>query len=79
MKDALGNDIVIGNTYGYSSSSGGWSHTVVGTAISFTPKGKVTIKVIATNTFLYGEPSDYQKVTAEKINISTHMVFPVQL
>ena len=52
---------------------------VIGEAVGFTPKGKVTLTTKHIKNFLYGESTDYQRVSAEKINISCHMVFPVDI
>jgi hypothetical protein len=78
LVDALGNPIVIGGTYGYSTNKGGWSRTVVGTAMSTTPTGRVSLQVIRAETFLYGNKSEYNP-GGEKSSIRSHMLFPVQL
>jgi hypothetical protein len=44
-KDAFGNPIVLGQTYGYTQNSNGVTHTFYGEALRFTAKGYLSIKV----------------------------------
>lgn len=74
--DAIGNPIEIGKTYGYSTSSGGWARTVIGSATKITEKGNVALAVIKVNRFLYGDPSE-SRDDAKTVSIRTHMVFPI--
>lgn len=81
MKDALGNDIVIGNFYGYTSTSGGFARTVLGTATHLTKK-KVAVKVEYTKRFLYGEEiKDHKEAfginQAEQVAVNGYLLFPV--
>jgi ribosome biogenesis protein Nip4 len=77
MKDALGNDIVVGNFYGYTSTSGGFARTVLGTVTHLT-KQKVAVKVEYVNRFLYGKPikDDYGN-RAEQVAVHGYLLFPV--
>lgn len=55
-QDALGNDIVLGNKYGYSNSTSGRQTVVVGVATKvFAGKFKATLAVEDRKNFLYGE------------------------
>lgn len=53
MKDALGNDVVIGNRYGYTTGNNGILRVVVGAAVKLTEQ-KVMIKVEKLTTYAYG-------------------------
>jgi hypothetical protein len=75
--DAIGNPVVLSKTYGYSQQSGGWTTTVVGEAIKETAKG-ITLRVITRRRFMYGDPSDFSYATAEKVNVSSIILFPVE-
>ena len=78
MKDALGNEIVLGNNYGYSTSSSGNAMVVIGTAEKLTPQ-KVAIKVTSRRFFLYAEETDsptYRNL-AEVVHIASFHLFPV--
>jgi len=77
--DALGNEIVMGQLYGYSTSSSERARTVVGRAVKFTPKNSLTLAVEKVGNFLYGQP--YEKTwgdDADTVSIRAHMVFPVK-
>jgi hypothetical protein len=78
LVDALGNPIVIGGVYGYSTSKSGWSRTVVGTATNITPSGRVSLDVLRAETFLYGNKSNHNP-GGERSSIRSYMLFPVQL
>ena len=58
MNDALRDPIVIGNRYGYSTSSSGFISVTIGTAVRITGKDqlKVTLEDLTTNRYLYGGP-----------------------
>lgn len=51
--DALGQPIIIGDTYGYSDTSSGFTYVVIGKAKKITEKGFVTIQAILKKTQLY--------------------------
>lgn len=75
--DALGNDIIIGAKYGYSSTKDGWSSTVIGIATRFTPSGKVTLENISRKRYLYARSSELWGNEKDKVNINPHILFPV--
>lgn len=60
MTDALGDDIVIGNVYGYSQMSNGHIAIIVGVADGLTEK-KVRINKSYTRSGIYGEAGDWKK------------------
>ena len=75
--DALGNEIIVGNLYGYSRNDGGFSHVTIGQAVG-AKNGKVRLTGCAVTRFLYGEPTDHR--LGERpgdVSIRSSMVFPV--
>lgn len=54
-KDALGNEIVFGEKYGYSSNHGVMTSVKIGIAIKFTPKGLLTMTVEINKKAAYNE------------------------
>lgn len=74
--DALENPIVIGDTYGYTSSENGFSKVTIGRASKFTTTGKVTLTDIKVRRFLYGKKIDCDH--ANTSSVSAHLVFPVK-
>lgn len=80
MKDALDREIILGQAYGYSSSSGSWITVVVGKAIKETPKGKCTLEVISRKDFLHGDRHDRTWAgDAKVVHILPCHLFPVTL
>ena len=82
MKDAIGNDIELGKTYGYTTTSNGWTVVVIGTSKKIRhgdpiKRDLVTLDVIRRQTFLYGEESDYQKHSSKTVTIAPFHLFPV--
>lgn len=77
--DALEQLIVIGNVYGYTSTSSGWSRTVVGKAVGLTKTGLVKLEPTKICNFLYGRPTKREwDEPAKHVNIRPHMLFPVK-
>lgn len=85
MTDALGNEIIIGNWYGYSRNDGGFSHTTVGKALKVTEAdlsqyrvAKVRLGNCKVTRYLYGQLTDYEKdKVAKDLSMATFMLFPV--
>ena len=80
--DALGNPIVFGKTYGYSTNSSGISKTTIGSAVKFTKTGKVTLNIVQVKKFLYDEAIDSTScivTPAEQVSMRGFMLFPVEL
>ena len=79
MKDALNNEIIIGNKYGYSRNQNGFTYVRIGKIINETPKGLVTMEVEISRYALYQDElkdeSDYQN----KISIKSNMLFPINV
>lgn len=77
MKDALGNDIIIGNTYGYTQNKNGFTTVVIGTALKLI-NDKCIIQPIKIERYLWGEPSSF-KDSMNKRTISNPILFPIIL
>jgi hypothetical protein len=75
MKDALGNELVIGQTYGYSRSDNGITTVKIGKLIKITEK-QVSLEVLESKTALY---SDTLKDTSlgRNISVKANGLFPV--
>jgi len=70
QKDALNNQIEIGEIYGYANDNNGICHSVIGVVTGFTPAGMVSIRVMKTirGVFMH-EPKEvpfYKKNVAVK-------------
>ncbi len=80
VTDALGNEVIVGNWYGYSRNDGGFSHVTLGVVTSVKEEtGKVRMCQCKVTRWLYGKPSNYRAddVPAD-VSIIGNMVFPVQ-
>lgn len=79
--DALGNSIVIGNAYGYSTSDGGWSKTTIGIAVRISESGKVTMGNNIVKRYLYGktDDSEWNNPVSPGSSIKPHHLFPVDM
>lgn len=75
MKDALGNDIVLGNRYGYSRNQNGFTYVRLGTIIKINAKS-VLMKVEVSKRALYSNDLEPESC-AEKISIKSNMLFPI--
>lgn len=78
IADALGDEIVMGNTYGYATVSSGRTRVVTGTAVSLTKTGRVSLTVTGLKVYLYGKPSRAYGDTAEKVSVNSCILFPVR-
>lgn len=76
MNDALGNPIIVGNKYGYTSKKGSWITVVVGRITSVTD-GKVRMQPSSVQTHLYGKPSTYNPQGMNARSINPFSLFPV--
>ena len=76
MKDALGNEIILGGTYGYSQTSNGHVHIVKGTAEKFT-ESKVTLGNIQERRGLYGEIEKPFTAETRRRSVYGVMLFPI--
>ena len=77
--DALGQEIQLGNVYGYTTTSSGLAKTTIGKAFKFSPTGKISLQVLHVKNFLYGQPTEASWTgTAETVSIRAHMLFPIE-
>lgn len=74
--DALANEIILGNRYGYSSNSNGFIRIVTGIANNVTATGKVTLHDLHIRRFLYNKPTTVND-GADKISVTSNILFPV--
>jgi hypothetical protein len=79
VADALGENVVIGKRYGYTSTEGGYARTTLGEAIKLHPKsGRVTLRVKDVKFFLYGDRIEpYTQSTAEQVVVRSYLLFPI--
>jgi hypothetical protein len=77
--DALGDPIVMGQSYGYVNEGSGITRVVVGIADSVTKTGKISLVVVDVKYYVYGSPSARDREDpATKVSVKGCMLFPVQ-
>jgi hypothetical protein len=76
MKDALGNEIIIGATYGYSQSSNGHVHIIKGTVEKFN-ESKVTLSNIQERSGIWGKIERPFSKETRKRSVYSVILFPV--
>lgn len=69
MKDAIGNDIIIGATYGYSQRTNGVVKTVVGTATHLTGSS-VGLKVLKRFKTKYADDTEVDKTEYKRSSVA---------
>lgn len=74
--DALGNEVIVGHRYGYSTSVNGRGSVVIGVAQRLT-KQKVTLKIELRREFLYGEEVNRYHGDQET-SVTSYHLFPLQ-
>jgi len=78
MKDALNNEIIFGNRYGYSRNENGFTIVRLGKVVNSTPKGLVTMVLDSSKRALYNnELEEDNYCTQLKISIKPNMLFPI--
>jgi hypothetical protein len=77
MKDALGNDIVIGNKYGYSQQSNGSVAVIIG-IVEKVNDLKATLKEVSERRGLYGEIKNDFKPETRKRSVNACHLFPIK-
>jgi hypothetical protein len=74
MNDALGNEIVIGQKYGYSAKD----TVFIGIAVNFTAT-RVTLETIKRRYFVYGEETSHRWNTpAKTTSVPSWHLFPIK-
>jgi hypothetical protein len=76
-KDALGQDIIIGNYYGYSVDSNGVTTTTVGEAVKFTLSGKLTLNVLFSRKALWMHDAENHEHETKSVSVKPSKVFPI--
>lgn len=76
-KDALGNEIIIGDYYGYSVDSNGVTTTTVGEALKFTPSGKLSIGVLFSRRGLWMDEAEDHIHDAKSVSVKPSKLFPI--
>ena len=76
MTDALGNELVLGAKYGYSSRDGSWVNTGIGTLESIGAT-RATLRITEHRTFMYGKLSDKPWNSKPAISVQPCILFPL--
>ena len=76
--DALGNPIVIGNSYGYTQSVNGISTATLGIAVRETEKG-VTLRTVSKVKALYYDDPTPCDIDKNSSNVKAIHLFPVDM
>lgn len=78
MNDALNQPVVLGQKYGYSTNSSGFTTVTLGTAVRLTEK-KVTLQDLTVRRFLYGGEVDQWKEVPKSVSVQSCHLFPIAL
>lgn len=78
MKDALGNEIIIGNAYGFARCDNGINTIKLGVVEGQTPTGYASLKIDKVFTSAYNnQPTKDHNQHYEKVKIKPFMLFPI--
>lgn len=78
MKDALGNEIIIGNAYGFSRNKSGVNIIKLGVVEGQTNTGFASLKINKEFQSVYDEqPELVPFSTYEKVKVKSFMLFPI--
>jgi len=78
MKDALGNDIIIGNAYGYAKNKSGVNIIKLGTVVGSTATGFASLKIDKEFSSVYNDLPSLEAVsTYQKVKVKPFMLFPI--
>jgi hypothetical protein len=77
MKDALGNDLILGNKYGYASRDGARVNTAAGILESIGAV-KATIAITERHTFMYNTKSNAPWTGGRTASVHGYMLFPLK-
>lgn len=78
MKDALGNEIIIGNAYGFARCDNGVNTIKLGVAEKKTETGFCSIKIDKAFTSVYNnQPERNNAQHYEKVKVKPFMLFPI--
>ena len=76
--DALGNEIIIGDYYGYSKASNGINTIHFGKAVRVTPKGLVSLKVEYSKWGAY-DKAEFRTPPEKLVSVKPILIFPVDI
>lgn len=77
MKDALGNEIVLGEKYGYARQDNGFNNVVIGIATKFCEGGSLTLQVIERKRSLYYDELESIEIGSPKVSVKPMQLFPI--
>jgi len=78
MKDALGNEIIIGNTYGFARCDNGINTIKLGVVAGTTPSGFASLKINNAFSSAYNDqPVLRDNLANKKVNVKSFMLFPI--
>lgn len=78
MKDALGNEIIIGNAYGYSRNKSGFNIIKVGVVVGETETGFASLKVNKEYQSVYNDqPTLEPFIKNKKVKVKSFMLFAI--
>lgn len=78
MTDALGNEIIIGNAYGFARCDNGINTIKLGVAESETKTGLCSLKINNAFTSAYmDQPIKNERQHYEKVKVKPFMLFPI--
>lgn len=78
MKDALVNEIIIGNAYGFAKNKCGLNVIKLGTVVGNTPTGFASLKINKEFISIYNDNPILRSVsTYQKVKVKSFMLFPI--
>ena len=77
MTDALGNPLVLGNTYGYAARDGGLVNVGIGVLEKINAT-KATLRLTDKKCFVYGKMTDEPFNTGNTVSVQGVVLFPVR-
>lgn len=78
MKDALGNEIIIGNTYGFARCDNGINTIKLGVVAGASVSGFASLKINNAFSSAYNDqPVLSDNLGNKKVNVKSFMLFPI--
>ena len=78
VTDALGNEIVVGNYYGYSTARNGINTIHFGKAVRITSKGMVSLDVEFTKHGAYNS-AEFRETPEKLVSVKPILIFPIDI
>ena len=79
QKDALGNNIILGEVYGYSVDSNGITTSTIGMAVHATPTGRIGLQVCSKRKGLWMDEAEEISAPDSMVSVKSMKLFPVSL